>query len=176
MKLLTLLGSALGAVLVLGTASSARAQDPQVRISASVDLVRLSVAVVNSAGGEVPPLSPEDFRVFDNGVLQNVQLLNRPTDTPLRVALVFDASPSVRPWWPTVQRTAVSFLAKLGRGGCPYVLPFSDGIGPGRWGRYTANNWREFLGRVPRGAGTSLYDALIVALGQLAMADEMAPL
>lgn len=174
MKLLTPLGSALGAVLLLGTASSARAQEPQVQISASVDVVRLSVAVVNSTGGEVPPLSLEDFRVYDNGVLQNVRLLNRPTDTPLRVALVFDASPSVRPWWPTVQRTAVTFLAKLGRGGCPYVLPFSDGIGPGRWGRYTANNWREFLSRVPRGAGTSLHDALIVALGQLAMADQMA--
>lgn len=174
MKLFTLLGSALGAVLLLGTVSSARAQEPGVQISASVDVVRLSVAVVNSTGGEVPPLSLEDFKVYDNGVLQNVRLLNRPTDTPLRVALVFDASPSVRPWWPTVQRTAVTFLAKLGRGGCPYVLPFSDGIGPGRWGRYTANNWREFLGRVPRGAGTSLYDALIVALDQLAMADQMA--
>ena len=174
MKLFTLLGSALGAVLLFGIVSSARVQEPQVQISASVEVVRLSVAVVNSTGGEVPPLSLEDFRVYENGVLQDVRLLHRPTDTPLRVALVFDASPSMRPWRATVQRTAVTFLAKLGRRGCPYVLPFSDGIGPGRWGRYTANNWREFLGRAPRGAGTSLYDALIVALSQLATADEMA--
>ncbi len=159
---------------LLGAGVSAPAQEPQVQISASVDVVRLSVGVVHTAGGEIPPLSREDFTVYDNGVRQRLQLLQRPEDTPLRVALVLDNSPSVRPWWPTVQRTAVTFLSKLGRMGCPYVLPFSDGYGPGRWGRYTANNWRSFLDRAPRGGGTSLHDALIIALEQLDLADEMA--
>ena len=159
---------------LLGAGVSAPAQEPQVQISAFVDVVRLSVGVVHTTGGEIPPLSLEDFTVYDNGVRQRLQLLQRPEDTPLRVALVLDNSPSVRPWWPTVQRTAVTFLSKLGRMGCPYVLPFSDGYGPGRWGRYTANNWRSFLDRAPRGGGTSLHDALIIALEQLDLADEMA--
>lgn len=151
---------------------SVQEQQPQIR--ASVDVVRLTVAVEHTAGGTIPPLSVEDFEVLDNGVRQDVRLLLRPEETPLRVALVIDASPSLRPWWLTVQRAAVSFLAKMGDNGCPYVLPFSEGIGPGRWGRYPANDWREFLADAPRGRGTVLHDALVIALDQLESADAMA--
>jgi VWFA-related protein len=153
---------------------AAGSQEPQAQIRASVDVVRLSVAVVHTGGGVVPPLGVEDFEVYDNGAPQQVRLLHRPDDTPLRVALAIDASPSLRPWWPIVQRAAISFMTKLGRRGCPYVLPFSDTIGPGLWGRYTANRWRDFLAEARHGAGTSLHDALIIALDQLATVDEMA--
>jgi len=150
------------------------AQEPQTQLRASVDVVRLSVAVVHTGGGVIPPLDVDDFTVWDNGVRQEVRLLRRPEDTPLRVALVVDASPSVRPWWPTVVRAAVSFLAKLPPDACPYVLPFARGIGPGRWGRYPAADWRAFLADSPRGSGTSLYDALVIALQQLDLEEEMA--
>jgi len=170
----TWLRALLGVALLLGAVLPARAQEARLQIRASVAVVRLSVAVVHATGGEIPPLSREDFTVYDNGVRQNVSLLLRPADTTLRVALVLDNSPSLRPWWLTVHRTAVTFLAKLGRSGCPFVLPFSDGIGPGRWGQHTANSWREFLANSPPGGGTSLHDAIIIALEQLAMADELA--
>jgi len=152
----------------------AQAQEQQPQIRASVDVVRLSVSVVHTADGVIPPLTVDDFAVYDNGVEQEARLLLRPQDTPLRVALLVDASPSIRPWWPTVQRAAVSFLARLPADACPYVLPFSEGIGPGRWGRYPANDWRRFLADAPRGAGTALYDALVIALQELAFADELA--
>jgi hypothetical protein len=155
-------------------AAPASLQEQQPQIRASVDVVRLTVAVEHTAGGAIPPLSVEDFEVLDNGVRQDVRLLLRPEETPLRVALVIDASPSLRPWWLTVQRAAVSFLAKMDDSGCPYVLPFSNGIGPGRWGRYPANDWREFLADAPRGGGTVLHDALVIALDQLESADAMA--
>lgn len=153
---------------------AAHAQEPQTQIRASVDVVRLSVAVVHTGNGVIPPLTVDDFTVWDNGERQEVRLLRRPEDTPLRVALVVDASPSVRPWWPTVLRAATSFLAKLPPDACPYVLPFSSGIGPGRWGRYPAADWRAFLADAPRGSGTSLYDALLIALQQLDLEEEMA--
>jgi hypothetical protein len=155
-------------------AQAPQAQEPQTQIRASVDVVRLSVAVVHTSGGVIPPLSVDDFAVWDNGVRQEVRLLRRPEETPLRVALLVDASPSVRPWWPMVVRAAVSFLAKLPPDACPYVLPFAEGIGPGRWGRYPAASWRAFLADAPRGAGTSLYDALVIALQQLDLEEEMA--
>lgn len=160
---------AVGALL---SATPLRAQQPQ--ISASVDVVRLSVAVVHEGGGVVPPLTIEDFTVFDNGVPQEIRLLHRPEDTPLRVALLVDASPSLRPWWTVVQRAAISFVAKMGARGCPYLLPFSDGIGPGQWGRFPANTWRRFFADVRHGDGTSLHDAVLIALNELARVDELA--
>ena len=152
--------------------ASTPGQQPQ--IGASVEVVRLSVAVVHESGGVVPPLTIDDFTVYDNDVLQEVRLLRRPEDTPLRVALLLDASPSLRPWWTTVQRAAISFVAKMGARGCPYMLPFSDGIGPGMWGRWPANTWREFLADARHGDGTSLHDALVIALDKLEEADAMA--
>jgi len=163
---------------LLGGAADSRAiqeaEPQQTQIAASVNIVRLRVAVVHRSGGVLPPLTAEDFRVFDNGVEQSVRLLYSPEDTPVRVALVVDSSPSIRPWKLTMQRTAVTFLAKLGDRACPYVLPFAERVGPGRWGRYNANSWRAFLENPPPGAATSLHDALIIALDQLMDADAMA--
>lgn len=150
------------------------AQEPQAQVRATVNLVRLNVAVINPGGRAVPPLTIDDFRVYDNGVLQDIQLILRPEDTPLWVALLFDKSPSVRPWWRTIERAAVSFAAQLGDDDCPYMLPFSDGVGPGMWGPLHPDELRRFLQRAPSGDGTSLFDALLIALIQFDQADELA--
>lgn len=149
-------------------------QDPRTQITASVEVVRLNVAVLAPPGLPIPPLTVEDFKVYDNDTQQDIELIWRPTDTPLHVALVFDMSPSVRPWWPSVRRAALTFLLKLSPADCPYVLPFSDAVGPGRWGRYSTNEWTDFLAHVDPGSGTSLHDALLFALYHLDLADEIA--
>jgi VWFA-related protein len=149
-------------------------QEPRTQITATVELVRLNVAVLAPPGLPVPPLTVEDFKVYDNDTQQDIELIWRPTDMPVHVALVFDMSPSVRPWRLSVRRAALTFLLKLSPADCPYVLPFSDVVGPGRWGRYSTNEWTNFLAHVDPGSGTSLHDALLFALYQLDLADEIA--
>lgn len=156
-----------------GPTQVGRVQDPA-EFDSQVDIVRLNVAVIHPSGGEVPPLTVDDFEVYDNGVRQEIQYILPPSETPLNVALVIDYSPSVQPYQHSMQRAAIGFLAGLSGDDCPYVLPFSEQIGPGKWGRYLSGEWERFLRYSPVEEGTSLFDALLITLAQLDLADEIA--
>ena len=122
------------ALLCAGFAAG-QEQEPQTGFTADVNLVLLHVAVIDPRGSDVPPLSVEDFTVFDDGVKQTVELFVAPADAPLDVALVLDSSASMKPVEMLARRAALSFLGRLAPDDCAFVLPFSDTAGPGRWGR-----------------------------------------
>ncbi len=167
--------TALALLIAIGSlADAGAAQQPQTQYDVDVDLVRLHVAVTNPSGEEVPPLTVEDFRVYDNGVRQQIQFVLQPSDLPLDVALVIDYSPSVQPYQHSLQRAAIGFLGGLSGQDCPYVLPFSEQIGPGQWGRFSSRYWSRFFRESDGEYGTSLFDALLIALAQLDLADELA--
>jgi VWFA-related protein len=163
---------ALALAAAIALAQDSRGQEPA-EFDSGVDIVRLPVAVINPGGGEVPALTIDDFTVYDNEVPQKIQFMLEPTETPLNVALVIDYSPSVQPYQHSMQRAAISFLAGLSGDDCPYVLPFSEQVGPGRWGRYGSEEWERFLREAPIGDGTSLFDALLITLSQLDLAEEI---
>jgi Ca-activated chloride channel family protein len=74
-----------------GLAATAAAQSPT--FSARREAVRVDV-LVTAAGKPVKGLSPADFEVRDNGVLQEVELATF-EELPLNVILAFDMSASV---------------------------------------------------------------------------------
>jgi len=154
------------ALLCAGSATG-QERGPQANFSADVDLVLLHVAVINPRGGPVPPLSIEDFIVFDDDVRQIVELFVTPDDAPLDVALVLDSSSSMRPVEVVARRAALSFLDRLAPDDCAYVLPFSDTAGPGRWGRAADPELRRFIGGIRSHGGTALHDAILEGLAQL---------
>lgn len=160
-----------GAALVafLAVSSTVAGAVPQGRgdFRANVELVRLSVAVVNSSGGDVPRLSVDDFAVYDDGVPQRVELFLEPSEAALEVALVLDSSTSMRPVAGSTRRAALTFLAALEPDDCVVVLPFSERVGPGRRGRAADPRLRMFVDRVVAGGGTSLHDALLHSLDEL---------
>jgi len=171
----TLLALELALIIAIGSwADAGGSQQDQPQYDVDVDLVRLHVAVINPSGGEVPPLTAEDFKVYDNEVLQQIQFMLQPSDLPLNVALVIDYSPSVQPYQQSLQRAAIGFLGGLSDLDCPFVLPFSEQIGPGQWGRFDPGYWSLFFQVQDGGYGTSLFDALLIALAQLDLADELA--
>lgn len=75
-----------------GSAAMARAQSPVFR--ATSDAVRVDVSV-RSGSRPVRGLTPDEFRLSDNGVPQKVQVLTTES-LPLDVSLVLDVSASVR--------------------------------------------------------------------------------
>ncbi|MCS5704204.1 MAG: VWA domain-containing protein [Acidobacteria bacterium] len=154
------------ALLCAGFAAG-QEQEQQTGFTADVNLVLLHVAVIDPRGSDVPPLSVEDFTVFDDGVKQTVELFVAPADAPLDVALVLDSSASMKPVEMLARRAALSFLGRLAPDDCAFVLPFSDTAGPGRWGRSADPDLRMYIGRIRSQGGTALHDALLEGLAQL---------
>ena len=69
-------------------------EPPQPTFKVDVRLVRMLVTVKNAQGQLVGGLEQKEFRVFDNGVPQEITLFERRTEQPLSVSLLVDTSRS----------------------------------------------------------------------------------
>jgi|YNPMSStandDraft_1061717.scaffolds.fasta_scaffold01095_4 Ca-activated chloride channel family protein len=154
-------------VLLLG---ASLAQEPVFR--AEVKLVRVLATVRNLAGELVGSLSKEDFRVFDNGVEQEIAVFERQTVQPLSVMLLIDTSLStakdLRYETEAVSRFARAVFAEGNPEDAVALISFSYEV------RLLANFTRR-LDRIERemrtlkpASGTSLYDAIYLASRELA--------
>ncbi len=146
-------------------------QQGEADFHADVQMVLLHVAVIDSRGGDVPPLTAEDFTIYEDGTKQKIELFVTPTDAPLDVALVLDSSASMKPVETSTRRAAITFLNKMALDDCIYVLPFSDTPGPGRWGRSGDPELRGFIGSIRAAGGTALHDAVLEGIAQLERAN-----
>lgn len=86
-------------MLTVGSAfSQAEGKDedlPRFRFNTSVDAVHLNVSVVTKKGKLVTDLEQSDFRVLENGVIQEITFFARGTDSPVDVIMLVDASGSM---------------------------------------------------------------------------------
>ena len=72
-------------------ALAARAQEPDEVVSTTTNLVQLNVGVVNARGLAVTSLSQSDFKVYEDGVRQQI-LHFEPTNAPFSLVLLLDTS------------------------------------------------------------------------------------
>lgn len=164
---LTLAAMALAGVMLRGQqvpAPEAGQREP-FRFRSRVDLVHLSVTVLDAGGRFVRGLTKDDFRVFDDGQAQSVTLFSAER-VPVSVGLVLDTSRSMTGEKIHSARAALDrFLSELlGQDDEVFLYHFSDApmLLQG-WTTDTALVSRA-LGRIePRGA-TALYDAVARAL------------
>jgi VWFA-related protein len=77
-------------------AAAAAAQDPAPRFKSAVDLVSVSAVVRDKKGRFVPRLSREDFIVVEGGERRPIVGFNAEADGPVKVAVLFDISGSMR--------------------------------------------------------------------------------
>jgi VWFA-related protein len=132
-------------------------------------LVLLDVSVKSPQGGFVSGLAQDNFKVYENGKLQQIsQFAN--ADIPVTVGILVDESGSMRPKRQEVIAAAVEFIKasnpqdevfvinfnEKARHGLPDTVLFSDNIDQLR-----AALWQG----VPEGR-TALYDAIEMALHQ----------
>ena len=130
--------------------------------SVDVRLVDLAVTVVDARGKTVTGLEQSDFQVFDGG--QRVEI-SRWGDKPaaLAVALVLDASLSMRPKLREVQKAARTFVEALDERDQVSIVAFSEHsriVTPLGAGRHAST---EAIGSLEARGGTALYDALFDA-------------
>jgi len=82
------------------------------KLKADVDLVLVEATVRNQSGGIVNDLRSGDFRIYENGVEQQISYFSR-DELPLAVALVLDCSGSMGPVLKQLHHVAFDTLSSL---------------------------------------------------------------
>jgi len=148
------------------------AQDRQrddYRIGVQVRMVTLDVTVLNEAGQRVDALKADDFRVYDEGVLQELALFH-PADLPISLGLVIDTSGSMRERLNLVNEAVLAFLKYSNPDNQVFVVDFAHD---------QAELLLDFtqdrddvkdaiLERMLAGGGTPLWDALYLGMEHIA--------
>jgi Ca-activated chloride channel family protein len=163
----------LAGLAALHPQSQAQSQAPQETrpvIRANVDVVNLQCTVRDRAGrGKyVEGLKKEDFEVFEDNVLQQVQYFNHGMGAdadPLSIALLIDASGSVKAKLGVEQRAAIEFLRSSLRENkdLAAVVQFSEDVKVLQDFTYDGKLLEKAIRETRAGGATKLYDAIWLA-------------
>src|SRR5262245_5122899 len=88
------------------------AQEPVYTLKVNVPLVTVDVAVFDTANRPLTALSVEDFRVYEDGVPQQIRNFSS-VSTAYNILLLFDRSGSTENQWPLMQRAVAEFVENL---------------------------------------------------------------
>ena len=132
-------------------------------VKVNVNLVTVLVSVLDEHNRPAPNLPIEAFQVLEEGVPQKIDVFESETKLPLDIALMIDASLSAHREKATEQGAASHFIQQVLRPddrlavfafdeSVTQVAPFSaDVLG-----------LQSAVRRIPDGAGTSIYDAVLL--------------
>jgi Ca-activated chloride channel homolog len=144
--------------------------DNQDTIKINVDLVVLHATVQDHKGIPVSGLGKEDFRVYEDGVLQEIESFSH-EDIPVTVGLVIDNSGSMRPKRTEVITAALAFARASNTKDQIFVVNFNEHVSFGLPANtpFTGKTAQlEFaLSKVVADGMTALYDAVAAALEHL---------
>jgi len=146
--------------------NSASQQRDVPRYPVDVGAVALDVLVTDRKGRFVPGLKPDDFRVLEMGVPQELSFFTaRPT--PVTIVVLLDSSASVRSNLLSVQKAANRFIKKLPRTDRARIGFFHERVvfGP----RFT-DDMKEhsaMINQMRPQRSTHLYDALVESFEKL---------
>jgi Ca-activated chloride channel homolog len=140
------------------------------RIKVNVNLVTVLVSVLDEHNRPAPDLPREAFRLFDEGNEQKIDIFEPETSLPLDLALMIDASMSAHKEITFEQEAAAHFIRQVVRPGDRLaVFSFDEDVTqrpPGFSDNVAA--LQAAVRKIPDGAGTSIYDAVLLASRALA--------
>jgi Ca-activated chloride channel homolog len=173
LRLFVLAGSLLAAapavaqsIGTIGTVPSLSTDgDPHVTFRSSVDLVTLNVTVTDGKDNHLPGLGQHDFQVLEDGVPQALRFFAA-TNVPLDVALLIDASSSMREKLPLVQQAADRFLKTLRPGDRAQVVAFNSQTRILQALTSDAARLHDAVRQTVARGGTALYTAVYITLDQ----------
>ena len=158
--------ASLAAFLVAAVCFAQGNPDPVFR--SDVRLVRLLTTVKNAQGQTIGGLQKDDFTVIDSGVPQEIAAFERYTAQPLSVALLVDTSGSTAKELKGEISAATKFLKALAKDGNPKdalsFYSFNHDVTQQTGYTRTASRIEKLINRLVSEAGTSIYDALTLAL------------
>jgi len=141
-------------------------------IKLSTDLVTVLTSVYDSTGNHANNLTRDDFQIFEDNKLQDIQGLYREDQMPLKLVFLFDTSLSIKHRFDFEQRAAAQFFRQVMRPGDQAAI-LSVSTDPRIEVQFTSDVDKLVysLSRLQVGGSTSLYSALIVAAKYLRAAE-----
>lgn len=144
---------------------------PVIRVS--TDLVNIYASVLDASGQPVIGLTKDDFQISENGASQKIARFESQTARPLDLALMIDTSASEYSDLRFEAEAADQFIAKVVRPGdslgffefdedVTQIGPFTDDV----------RQLQANVHRMQPGAGTSLFDAVVLGSKALARLPE----
>src|SRR2546421_4534996 len=140
------------------------------RIRVNVNLVNVLVSVLDEKNRPAPDLPKEAFHLFEEGVGQKIDKFESETSQPLDLAIMIDSSLSAHKEISFEQEAAAHFIRQVLRAGDRLaVFSFDENVT--QVGSFSDNvaELQSAVRRIPPGAGTSIYDAVLLgsrALGR----------
>lgn len=136
---------------------------PPIRVE--VELVNVVFSVTDRRNRHITGLGPDDFLVYEDGVLQEIKFFTSETNLPLRIGLLIDTSNSVRPRFQFEQEAAIDFLHTVLRPKQDQAFVIAFDATPVLVQDYTDDplDLADAIRSQRAGGGTALYDAIYLA-------------
>ncbi len=133
------------------------------KIKVKVELVSILASVLDEHSKPAPDLPIEAFQVYEEGTLQKIEAFESETQQPLDLALMIDSSLSANKEIAFEKEAAAHFIRQVLRPGdrlsvfgfdenVTQIAAFSDNV----------SVLQAAVRRIPPGAGTSIYDAVLL--------------
>ncbi len=134
-------------------------------INVDVNLVVLHATVLDGKGRQIDDLRQDNFRVYEDGVLQKLSVFSH-ADIPVTMGIVIDDSGSMKEKRPAVNAAAVTFVRTSNPQDQTFVVNFNDVYYLDTPGDFAANieEMKSALDKIDSRGGTALYDALYASL------------
>lgn len=144
-------------------ASSPAVADSDEVITIDTSLVTVPVSVFDRRGIYIPDLQRSEFRIFEDGVEQEISYFGT-SDKPFTVVLLLDTSLSTNYKIEEIQRAAVAFVDQLKSEDAVAVIEFDRDVNV--LTDVTRDRTRIYraIAKADFGGGTSLYDAVLFSL------------
>ena len=137
-------------------------------INVDVNLVVLHATVLDGRGRQVNDLRQDNFRVYEDGVLQKLSVFSH-ADIPVTMGIVIDDSGSMKEKRPAVNAAAVTFVRTSNPQDQVFVVNFNDVYYLDTPGDFAANieELKSALDKIDSRGGTALYDAIYASLDHI---------
>jgi Ca-activated chloride channel family protein len=150
----------------------ARQQEPQApkgTIKVNVNLVNVLVSVLDENKRPAPNLPQEAFEVQEEGVAQKIEFFEPETKLPLDLALMIDASMSAHIDIQYERDAASRFIRQVLRPDDRMsIFSFDETVTQRTTFTEKVQTLTDAVARIPDGAGTSIYDAVLLGSQTLA--------
>ncbi len=147
-------------------ASTVDSQEPAAqrgRIRVNVNLVSVLVSVLDEKNRPAPDLPREAFQLFEEGIEQKIDKFESETLQPLDLAIMIDASLSAHKEISFEQEAAAHFIRQVLRPGDRLsVFAFDENVTQVAAFSDSVVELQAAVRRIPPGAGTSIYDAVLL--------------